>query len=391
MADDASYMRRALELASRGTGLTFPNPLVGAVVVSGGGIVGEGFHAHAGGPHAEVVALHEAGERARGGTLFCNLEPCCHHGRTPPCTDAISAAGIARVEYAMKDPDERVRGKGAARMRELGIETRGGLLAGEALELNLPYAHRRLTGRPFIMLKLALTLDGRLAGGEGRYLTCEGSRECVHGMRARMEAIAIGSGTLLADDPELDRRLYPAELDPPVRMVFDSRLRFDPGHRWLSRGEPVIVYCGENAQRERIGILREAGAEVVALPAGDGGLDLGDWVGDVGERGITSVLVEGGGALATSMVRQTIPDRMVLFHAPVVGGAGQPSWFRDDGVPPEACASRDAALSLTRVERIGPDVMSVYDRPSVQGYLEQLAGPARGGRGRGAGDPRCEA
>jgi diaminohydroxyphosphoribosylaminopyrimidine deaminase/5-amino-6-(5-phosphoribosylamino)uracil reductase len=378
MADAASYMRRALELAERGTGLTFPNPLVGAVVVSGGEIVGEGFHSHAGGPHAEVVALREAGERARGGTIYCNLEPCCHQGRTPPCTDAISAARIVRVEYAVKDPDERVMGKGAVRLRELGIEAKGGLLAVEAFELNLPYVHRRLAGRPFIMLKLALTLDGRLAGGHGRYLTCEGSRECVHGMRACMEAIAIGSGTLLTDDPELDRRLYSDALEPPVRMVFDSRLRFDPGHRWLSRGEPVILYCGENADRGRIGMLREAGATVVALPAGEGGLDLGEWVGDVGERGITSVLVEGGGAVATSMMRQSIPDRMVLFHAPLVGGAMQPSWFRTDDVPQKTCASRDAALSLTRVERVGTDVMSVYDRPSVQGYLERLGGGRRG-------------
>ncbi|MDD3643413.1 MAG: bifunctional diaminohydroxyphosphoribosylaminopyrimidine deaminase/5-amino-6-(5-phosphoribosylamino)uracil reductase RibD, partial [Candidatus Krumholzibacteria bacterium] len=268
-------MSRALELAARGTGMTFPNPLVGAVVVSGGEIAGEGFHEGAGRPHAEVVALGEAGERARGGVLYCNLEPCCHHGRTPPCTDAIAAAGISRVEYAIHDPDVRVMGKGARRLRELGIEAVGGLMAGEAIELNLPYVHRRLTGRPFIVLKLALTLDGRLAGGGERYLTCEASRGCVHGLRACMEAIAIGSGTLRADDPELDRRLFPGCLGPPVRMVFDSGLSLDPGHRWLGRGEPVIVYCGRKADPGRVARLRDAGAEVVPLPAADGGLDLG--------------------------------------------------------------------------------------------------------------------
>lgn len=374
MADDAAYMRRALDLASRGTGLTSPNPIVGAVVVSGGEIAGEGFHEGAGGPHAEVSALSAAEERARGGTLYCTLEPCCHHGRTPPCTEAIAAAGIARVVFAVLDPDGRVRGKGAARLRELGIETRGGLLAGEALELNLPYAHLRLTGRPFVLLKLALTLDGRLAGGGGRYLTCEASRERVHGLRACIEAIAIGAGTLAADDPELDRRLFPRDLAPPVRMVFDSRLRFDPRHRWLRRGEPVILYCGAGAPTERAQRLMDAGAMVVPLPPGDGGLDLAAWRDDLAGRGFTSVLVEGGGAVATSMVRRSIADRLVLFHAPVIGGTDRPLWYAGADGPDD----EDGPFSLSRAERIGPDVMSVYDRPSVRGYLATLTKGAAG-------------
>ena len=366
MNDDRQYMERALELADHGTGLTFPNPLVGAVIVSGGGIVGEGFHAGAGKPHAEIEALAAAGEKARGADIYLNLEPCCHHGRTPPCTDAIIQAGIARVVFAIFDPDERVRGKGALQLRENGIEVETGIMAREALEMNLPYVHRSVTGGPFVMLKLAVTLDGKITLGDEKYITCSGSLECVHGLRARMEAIAVGSGTLRADDPSLDRRLYERQLDPPIRMVFDSGLTFPPEHPWLERGERVIVYCSEGADAARVAGLEEAGAEIAGLPDGEGGLDLEAWRRDLSARGITSVLVEGGARIATSIVKAGIPDRLVLFHAPLIAGAGETGWY--GAVPPP----EHNEMNLSYIEVIGADVMTVYDRHQVTEYLDAV-------------------
>jgi diaminohydroxyphosphoribosylaminopyrimidine deaminase/5-amino-6-(5-phosphoribosylamino)uracil reductase len=366
MNDDRQFMERALELAALGTGLTFPNPLVGAVIVSGGEIVGEGFHAGAGKSHAEIEAITAAGEKAKGADIYLNLEPCCHHGRTPPCTDAIIQAGISRVVFAIFDPDERVRGGGALQLRDNGIDVETGVMAREALELNLPYVHRSATGGPFVMLKLAVTLDGKITLGDEKYITCSGSLECVHGLRARMEAIAVGSGTLRADDPSLDRRLYERELDPPVRMVFDSGLAFPPGHPWLERGERVMIYCSEGADAAKIAGLEEAGAEIVRLPRGEGGLDLDAWRSDLSARGITSVLVEGGARIATSMMRAGIPDRLVLFHAPRIAGAGETGWYEADA-PPEL-----SDLNLSYIEVIGADVMTVYDRHHVTEYLDTV-------------------
>ena len=380
MNDDRHYMERALELAARGTALTFPNPLVGAVIVSGGRIAGEGFHAGAGKPHAEMEAIASAGERAKGADLYLNLEPCCHHGRTPPCTDAIVEAGISRVVFGIFDPDERVRGKGARQLRENGIEVETGVMAREALELNLPYIHRSLTGGPFVLLKLAVTLDGRITLTGEKHITCSGSLECVHGLRARLEAIAVGSGTLRSDDPALDRRLYERPLDPPVRMVFDSALAFPSGHPWLEKGERVILYCSEDVEAARVEELEGAGAEITRLPYGDGGLDLHEWRRDLTVREITSVLVEGGARIATSMIKAGIPDRLVLFHAPYIAGAGEKGWY-EDGAPPvfgEDPPAVGGDLSLSYVEVIDGDVMTVYDRKHVSGYLEAVT--------KGAGD-----
>jgi len=374
MEDDRRYMERALELASRGTGLTFPNPLVGAVIVSGGEIAGEGFHAGAGKPHAEIEAIAAAGDSTGGADLYLNLEPCCHHGRTPPCTDAIVEAGISRVVFSIFDPDERVCGKGARHLEEHGIEVETGIMAREALELNLPYVHRSLTGGPFVLLKLAVTLDGKITLTGEKYITCSDSLECVHGLRARLEAVAVGSGTLRADDPSLDRRLYSRPLDPPVRIVFDSSLAFPTGHPWLDMGGPVILYCSEEADAARIEELEGAGAEITRLPPGEGGLDLHAWRRDLTVRGITSVLVEGGARIATSMIKAGIPDRLVFFHAPVVAGAGEKEWYLDEqppafgGDPPAVGGD----LSLSYVEVIDGDVMTVYDRKHVTGYLEAV-------------------
>jgi len=368
--DDEKYVARAVELAGRAMGRTFPNPLVGAVIVSRGEVVGEGYHERAGMPHAEVGAIAGAGERARGATLYLNLEPCCHYGKTPPCTDAILGAGISRVVFGIHDPDVKMRGRGAALLREGGVEVKAGVLAAESLELNMPYVHWKLTGRPFVALKLALTLDGRLSAAGRRWVTGVGSREYVHRLRAAMEAVAVGSGTLKADDPQLDRRLFDDSLPPPARIVFDSRLSFPESHRWLGGGAKVLLFCAAGADPGKKKRLEERGAGVYELPRDGGGVDLDSWVDAIAGLGISSVLVEGGGRLAASMMRTGIPDRLVLFHAPFFGGPEAPGWYGDAAQPPWL---GEGALKLTRCERIGDDSLAVYDREYLLGYGDKLA------------------
>jgi diaminohydroxyphosphoribosylaminopyrimidine deaminase/5-amino-6-(5-phosphoribosylamino)uracil reductase len=363
------YIRRAIELAERAMGSTFPNPLVGAVVVRDGEIVGEGYHEGPGRPHAEAAAIRAAGDRSRGATLYLNLEPCCHYGRTPPCTGDIIAAGIARVVFSMYDPDERVRGKGAALLRSSGIAVEAGLGAREALELNLPYTHRCLTGEPFVVLKFASTLDGRLTWGDERRLSGDAEQRYVHRLRAWTEAIAIGIGTVEKDAPRLDRRLFREDLDPPVRMVFDSELRFPCDYAWLERGERVIIYCSTHGDRERRGRLEAAGAEIVSLPAGTGGVDLEYWLEDVVAKGITSVLVEGGGEVATSFIREGFFERLVVCYAPLFGGGESVSWYQG-AAPPEWLA--DEGLVLSRLEALDNDIAAVYDTRAIAFYLETL-------------------
>ena len=363
------FMDRVFELARGATGVTFPNPLVGAVVVSEGVIAGEGYHRGAGTPHAEALAIEAAGEHARGATLYLNLEPCCHFGKTPPCTETIARAGIERVVFSMYDPDERMRGKGARFLEQNGISVEEGFMRDEALELNLPYIHRRITGKPFVVLKLASTLDGRLTAGEDRWLTGEKARARVHYLRAWTESIAIGIGTLRSDDPILDRRLYREQLPPPVRMVFDTNLSFPSSHRWLDAGEPVILYCGEDVPAERIGVLSEAGADVVVLPSAVGGVDLESWIADVGGRGITSVFVEGGGKISTSIIRGNLFNRLVLFYAPLVSGRAGLEWYQGED-PPEWIGRGE--LVLRGAETIDGDTMIVYDTKHVSEYLRGI-------------------
>ena len=365
MDRDSRYMRRALELASRAAGRAFPNPLVGAVIVRDGEIVGEGHHEAAGRPHAERVALGEAGGRARGAELFLNLEPCCHWGRTPPCATAIVEAGVRRVVFSIYDPDERVCGGGARILREAGVEVRTGVLAREALELNLPWVHRTMTGRPFVLLKLAATLDGRLTAPGRTRLTGDDARRRVHLFRAWTEAIAVGIGTIRTDDPLLDRRFAPGTPPPPVRMVFDSALAFPSGHPWLERKERTILYCRRNAPANRREALEEAGAEIAPLPEREGRLDLEAWREDAGNRGIVSVLVEGGSEIASSIIAGGLFDRLAVFYAPFFGGAGEAPLFR--GTRPGWLAGEE--LQPTAVERTGDDLLAVYDRAAVRDYL----------------------
>ena len=369
MSIEEKHMRRALELAERGLGETFPNPLVGAVVVEKDQVIGEGYHRGPGHPHAEVEAIRAAGDRARGATLYLNLEPCCHYGRTPPCTDGIKDAGISRVVFGMYDPDERVRGKGAAALRAHGITVEAGVCARESLELNLPLVHRNLTGKPFVMLKLASTLDGRLTWGTERCLSGEKEQRYIHYLRAWTEAIAIGIGTVSIDRPKLDRRLLRKDLPPPVRMVFDSALRFPEDYPWLARKERVIIYCLTNVDPIRRRELETAGAEVVPLPRGPHGVDLRFWIEDVSAKGITSVIVEGGGEVATAFLLEGIIERLVLCYAPLVSGQSGVAWYQD-GRGPHWLARGE--LTLVSCTHMDDDIVLVYDSRKIGDYLSAV-------------------
>ncbi len=369
MATDTEYMKKVLELAARGLGSTFPNPLVGAVIVQGSEIVGEGYHRGPGNPHAEIEAIRVAGDRTRGATLYLNLEPCCHFGQTPPCTDAIREAELSKVVFSHYDPDSRVCGRGSRALEKAGMEVRSGLSAAEALELNLPYVHWSITGRTFVVLKLASTLDGRLTAPAMKYLTGEGARRHVHKLRAWTQAIAVGIGTIEKDKPALDRRMLGTEMPAPIRMVFDSHVRFPVDHPWLEAQENTIVYCSERADRDRKTRLEDAGCVVVRLPGKNGALDLSRWIDDTSARGIASVLVEGGGQISTTLIREGLFDRFVLFYAAVISGEQEVSWFHDQESPEWLCRGD---LVLTAAEQFGNDVMAIYDRARITEYLARV-------------------
>ncbi len=357
-------MRRALALAARGVGTTHPNPRVGAVLVRGGKVVGEGWHRAPGEPHAEALALAAAGPRARGGTLFVTLEPCAHHGRTPPCADALVEAGVARVVAAMNDPDPQVDGRGISRLRRAGVEVEVGLLGEEARELNRAYLWHRRTGLPWVTLKLALSLDGRLADprGASRWITGERARACVHRLRAGHDAILVGVGTVLADDPLLTVRDGRRPSVPPLRVVLDPSLRTPPASRLLASLDqaPLLLVAGEGAPEGRVRRLRAAGAEVLILPRTRGTFAWPALGRALTARGVLSVLAEGGGRTAGWLLARGAVRRAELFYAPLflgegaVPAAGAP-------LPPLARALRG---TITRTLHCGPDLRVTVDFPS---------------------------
>lgn len=329
--DDHRYMELALDLARRAEGRTSPNPRVGAVLVREGEIVGQGFHLGPGHPHAEAEALRHAGERARGATLYVTLEPCCHHGHTPPCTDAVIAAGVRRVVTPLEDPNPIVAGQGLRVLREAGIEVERGPMQAEAEELNAPYLTWRRLGRPLVTAKWAGALCGHVAAytGESRYLTGEDALREVHRMRAEADAVMVGVGTVRADDPELTVRFVPGE--NPVRVVIDSRLRTPPEARLLHQNGRVIIFCGRSAPEDRRLALADL-AEIIPLP-GDGRLPLEDALRELARRDITSVLAEGGPRLFGSLFDGGLVDRVAAFFAPLVlGGKDSPAAVLGQGV-----------------------------------------------------------
>jgi len=320
---DRFAMQRALTLAARGLETTDPNPRVGCVVAQHGRIIGEGWHERAGEPHAEVAALRAAGAQAAGAALYVTLEPCSHHGRTPPCVEALTAARVARVVYASDDPNPRVSGRGAAALRAAGIVVEAGLMAEEATELNAGFMKRMREGRPLLRVKLAMSLDGRtaLASGESRWITGEAARHDVHRWRARSSAVLTGVGTVLADDPRLDVRL-PDEPGAqrrrqPLRIVLDTQLRTPPQARLLDGGGEVLILTALTAADDaRAAALTARGARVESLPTVDGRLALPAVLDRLGELELNEILVEAGATLAGEFLRTSLADELLLYVGP---------------------------------------------------------------------------
>jgi diaminohydroxyphosphoribosylaminopyrimidine deaminase/5-amino-6-(5-phosphoribosylamino)uracil reductase len=357
MNTDATWMARALELAERGRGAVEPNPLVGAVVVRDGRLVGEGWHRRYGEAHAEVHALAAAGEAARGATLFVTLEPCCHHGKTPPCTDAVLRAGVRRVVAAMADPFPRVAGKGADILRAAGVEVELGVGEVEARRLNAPYLKLLATGRPYVIAKWAMTLDGKIATrtGDSQWVSNETSRRRVHELRGRVDAVAAGVGTALADDPLLTAR--PPGPRTATRIVLDSRGRLPATARLVqtAREAPVLIATTAAIPAATAAGLEGHGCEVLRLPAKDGRPDVQALLVELGQRRMTNLLVEGGGGVLGSFLEAGAIDEVQVYLAPkLVGGTGAPSPVGGAG----AARMADALpLSRAQVELIDGDVL----------------------------------
>jgi diaminohydroxyphosphoribosylaminopyrimidine deaminase/5-amino-6-(5-phosphoribosylamino)uracil reductase len=364
MPSDERWMARALELAARGVALAHPNPLVGAVVVKGGRAVGEGFHTYDGLRHAEAIALDNAGGAARGATLYVTLEPCCHTGRTGPCTRAIRAAGVGRVVAAMRDPNPRVAGRGLAELRRARLRVEVGPGEAEARRLNEAFARWIRTRRPFVTLKTAMTLDGKIAAPGRRWITSPEARAEVQRMRHAADAVLTGIGTVLADNPRLTDRTGLPRRRPLARVVLDARLRLPLRSRLVrsARGD-VLVFTAQSENSPRARRLRRAGVEVMRVAASAGRPDLRAVLRELGRREILSVLVEAGATLNEAALRAGVVDKLALFVAPKVFGARATPFLRGGrkalaAVPP---------LGGLRWRRFGPDFY-------VEGYLRNVYG-----------------
>lgn len=360
---DAEFMARALQLARRGLYTTHPNPRVGCVLVRDGKIVGEGFHARAGEAHAEIRALQAAGKKARGATAYVSLEPCNHHGRTPPCTDALIEAGVTRVVAAMRDPNPQVAGGGLAALSAAGIEVASGLLEGSAQALNPGFISRMTYGVPWVRVKSAMSLDActALASGESRWVTGAAARHDVQRWRARADAILTGIDTVIADDPSLNVRLDAAELGiegavaQPLRVVLDSRLRISPEARLFRLPGKVLVIAAEG----RVGAAARAalearGAEIATVPAAKSGrgLNLAEVLRLLGRRGINEVHVETGATLAGALIREGLVDELVIFVASHLLGGGARGVFL---LPAIETMGERTHLEITQTRRVGDD------------------------------------
>ncbi len=375
--EDARFMALALRLAELGMNTTHPNPRVGCVLVRDGVLVGEGWHERVGGPHAEVDALRKAGAAARGATVYVSLEPCCHHGKTPPCVEGLIKAGVSRVVAAMTDPNPLVSGKGLAMLAAAGVETSVGLLETESKALNPGFCKRMATGLPWVFSKLAMSLDGRtaMASGESRWITGPEARRDVHRLRARSSAILTGIGTVLSDDPFLTARFashpnpkgdgenVPGDVIPlgrqPARIVVDSRFRLPPSAKLLAQPGRTLL-LGLETEAAKAEALREAGAEIHFLPAGlDGRVDLNAAMELLGQLQFNEVMVEAGATLNGELLRDGLVDEYVVYLAPCILGDRGRGLFHLPGL--ELMADR-FELALQDVRRVGKDLRLNFKR-----------------------------
>lgn len=353
---DERFMRLALRLATRAYGRTRPNPLVGAVVVRSGRIVGRGFHRKAGQPHAEVLALRQAGRSAKGATLYVSLEPCAHTGRTPPCSEAIKTAGVRRVVAAMIDPNPKTSGRGLRWLKAHGIRTEVGVLEDQARALNEIFITWMMKKRPFVTVKAAQSLDGKIATrtGESRWISGPEARIWAKRLRSRVDAVLVGAGTVLKDDP-----LLTAGSTSPLRIVLDSSLKTPPSARLFTRPGPVLIACTSAGSRERERKLREAGAEVHRFPPQKGRVPLSALLRYLARREISHLLIEGGGETISSALAARAVDRIYCVVAPlVIGGTEAPTAVEGKGI---ASLARAVRLEKLSVSRLGPDLLIQAD------------------------------
>jgi diaminohydroxyphosphoribosylaminopyrimidine deaminase / 5-amino-6-(5-phosphoribosylamino)uracil reductase len=356
---DRRFMSTALGLGARGLGRVWPNPAVGCVIVQGGVVVGRGWTQPGGRPHAEAVALAQAGAAARGATVYVTLEPCAHHGKTPPCAEALVAAGVARVVSALTDPDGRVAGRGLASLRAAGIEVTEGVLEDEARVAQAGFLSRILRGRPMVTLKLALTLDGRiaLADGTSRWITGAGARRAVHRMRADHDAVLVGAGTLRADDPDLRVRDLGTDWQP-VRVVADTHLSLRPDARLMTGLDSAPVWLLHAEGAPGAADWQARGVRTLACAPAPGGMDPAAMLSALGHAGITRVLCEGGGVLAASLLRAGLVDRLAVFSAGHVFGEDARA-----GVGDLARAAIGApGFQLAEVRACGGDLLHLWHR-----------------------------
>ena len=364
--NDEHFMQMALDLAQKGQGFTSPNPMVGAVVVKDGQVVGCGYHHAAGKPHAEVNAIDDAGDAAAGATIYVNLEPCNHTGRTPPCTHKIIRSGIQRVVVAMQDPNPDVTGGGIDYLKSKGLQVTAGVCQDEARRLNEVFIKFISTGRPFVILKCAATLDGRIAtrSGDSKWITNEQSRSFVHHLRHCADGILVGVNTVKADNPSLTTRLDSGTGRDPVRIILDTHLSVpeEAGILGLESDSDTVLVVGAKADPHKCAAIEKTGARILEIPLKGNRIDMAKLMEQLGAMGITSLLIEGGGRVIASALQSEIVDKIAFFYAPkILGGDDGISICRGKG--PEAMQDSIAVKNIS-VRRFGDDVM-------IEGYIEK--------------------
>lgn len=355
---DEMYMRRAMELAEKGRGRTNPNPMVGAVIIKDGAVVGEGYHEKVGRPHAEINALRAAEEKAKGAVMYVTLEPCPTHGRTPPCTEAIIAAELDQVAVGLTDPNPQVSGRGIDQLKKAGIKVSTNILRDRIKRQNEAYIKYITSGRPFVLAKIAMSLDGKVATktGESRWISGDEARLVVHRLRNEYDAVLVGIGTVLKDNPRLDVRLKKEEAKQPLRVVVDSQGQ-TPTNSWLVQLAleiPTIVATTQKMPVKKITALTKSQVEVLVLPEKDGMVDLSELLSELGRREMVSVMVEGGPTLNTALIKQGLVDKFIFFIAPKIIGRDGLNFFADAG---GAELKEVINLVPAEIKRIGEDLM----------------------------------